>query len=800
MISKSTQDAALYYYKLGFSVMPVGLDKKPFIDWKKYQTVRASEEEIRGWWEQFPKANVGVITGAISGIVVIDVERGGKTNDLPATVISKTGSGGSHHIYKHPGKPVFNSTKKLRELTDIRGDGGFIVAPPSVTDYINKLTGEIEGGAYEWLVGPEDADFVELPQWVLDESNSNDNRQIDWKTLLDSKNPEGIRNTTATQLAGKILYHLPPELWEFSGWATLREWNKNNNEPPLEENELRQVWESIKAREEKQIVKKVEESEQRKTQSGLLLEQIEGDENIVLFHDELKDPYVKLVINGHQEIWRVRGKQFKRWLAKSFWEKHKKTANSDTLNIVLTTIEGKACFDGKEFKLANRITWLDDSLWYDLSDDGWRVVKITTQGWSIVNMSPILFRHYAHQQAQIEPEAGGDAAAVLKFVNIRNDKQKLLFLVYLISCFVPEFPHPVLNIYGSQGSAKSTLSKVVRRLVDPSMVEVSEFPKTAVELLQKLSHHWCIFFDNVSSLPDFVSDTLCRAVTGAGFSKRELYSDDEDVIYTLKRCIGINGINLVAEKPDLLERSILLELDRVPKEERRQEKELFEEFEHERPKILGGIFDVLVKALQIKDSIHLPCLPRMADFAAWGCAIAEAMGYSKKEFLDAYSANIENQNKEVLYESFVASALIAFMEDKGEWKGTPSELLMELKKIASEVHGVNTDKEKGFPKAANILSKRLNQLKSNLAEAGIQFNRSEENHQRVITVQKVGDSTVSTDVLSQENIKMQYSEHDMRHDIEMQPHQEPSLKEGTVYAERDDSNDTNDTIQRLLDS
>src|SRR3989344_8457482 len=114
-----------------------------------------------------------------------------------------------------------------------------------------------------------------------------------------------------------------------------------------------------------------------------------------------------------------------------------------------------------------------------------------------------------------------------------------------------------------------------------------------------MAHHACIFFDNVSHLSDHISDALCKAVTGDGFSKRELYSDEDDIIFSFRRCLGINGINIAARNPDLLERSILFELERVSPERRKQEHEILGEFEKERPRIVGSIFDAVVKAMQI---------------------------------------------------------------------------------------------------------------------------------------------------------------------------------------------------------
>ena len=231
-------EAALKYRELGFSVIPVGKDKKPLIDWKRYQTEPATEEEIRAWATQYPDMNIAAITGAVSGIVVVDIEKGGSTAKFPATVCSKTGGEGWHLFYKHPGRTIPNSARKIAELTDVRGDGGYVVLPPSL---------HASGNRYEWSVAPEDSSFEEMPYWVSDEKSSEYSAK-DWAGILNSTIPEGSRNMSAAQVAGKLLHHLPPEAWSL-GWFTLRAWNEEFAKPPLPRDELRRVWLSISKRE-----------------------------------------------------------------------------------------------------------------------------------------------------------------------------------------------------------------------------------------------------------------------------------------------------------------------------------------------------------------------------------------------------------------------------------------------------------------------------------------------------------------------------------------------------------------------
>jgi hypothetical protein len=282
---------------------------------------------------------------------------------------------------------------------------------------------------------------------------------------------------------------------------------------------------------------------------------------------------------------------------------------------------------------------------------------------------------------------------------------------------------------------------VLRRVIDPSLVEVASLPDNHKELVQAIAHHSFLVFDNVSYISENTSDTLCKAITGSGFVKRELYTDDDDIIYNFKRSIGINGINLVATKPDLLDRALILELERIDESKRRQESEITESLERDVPVILSGVFDTLVKTLNIKPTIKLDNLPRMADFALWGSAIAEALGYKKEEFLEAYKHNMEKQVDAILNENMIAMTIIHLMEERAwqKWEGTASELLHSLTKLA-DFNGVNV-RDKYWPKAPNSLSRSLNILNVTLRSVDIMVKISG-GKKRSVTIEKISKTII----------------------------------------------------------
>jgi hypothetical protein len=461
----------------------------------------------------------------------------------------------------------------------------------------------------------------------------------------------------------------------------------------------------------------------------------------ILFHDQTQQAFARVKVAGHYETLRCQGRAFRRWLVRQMYEAENKVPTGEAIAAALGVLEAKAVFDGTSYHLQNRVASHDGALWYDLADERWRAVQVTPEGWQIEDEPPILFVRHEHQKPQVEPVKGGDLKRLFEYVAISDEGPKLLLMVYLVACFIPDIPHPVPVLHGPQGSGKSTVFRVLRRLIDPSAVEILSFPRDGNELVQKLSHHWAAFFDNVSTLQGWESDALCRAVTGEGFTKRQLYTDDDDVIYAFRRCVGLNGINIAATRPDLLDRSILIGLERIPPEKRRTETHLWTAFEGDRPHILGGIFDALAAAMGILPEVRLSTYPRMADFAEWGVAIARALGYTQEDFLRAYDTNIREQNEEVLQGHPVAAAVRALMEGRDTWGGTPSELLDALSQIAD---GAKIDTRiKGWPRAAHVLTRRLNEVRPNLLDAGI-FITTEHSGSRTITIRKEGGNSVQT--------------------------------------------------------
>lgn len=476
---------------------------------------------------------------------------------------------------------------------------------------------------------------------------------------------------------------------------------------------------------------KPDDKTEKKKQSQLMLSSFDSQQ-VQLLLDENHDVYVKVKVENHFEVYSAYSKDFNLWAQRCYYNEYGATVRDDALRQSVNELVAEAKFGGAPtIKLYNRVARDSDSIWYDLTDKNWRSIEVSKGSWKVVEISPTLFKRYRHQEPQVIPIAGGDLNKIFDYVRI--DNYKLLFLCWLVSCFVPEIPHPVTIVYGEKGAAKSTMCTLIKKLIDPSVMDTLSLRKDERALLVNLQNHYYLPFDNVSSISAETSDTLCRAVTGGAIQQRKLHTDADDYIFNFRRCLTINGINNVVDRADLLDRSIMIEVLRVNEDMRRELQEVLDSFEKDRPIILGAIFDVLAKAKEIYPKVKLDKLPRMADFCRWGYAIAEAIEDGNGNlFLDEYKSNRKKQNEEAINADAVAYLIVDLMQDRGRWEDRVSKLLVELKLLA-ETNGISGN-AKVLPQSPSHLTRRLKAAKSNLESVGIEFSFRDCDRGRIVTL------------------------------------------------------------------
>lgn len=405
-------------------------------------------------------------------------------------------------------------------------------------------------------------------------------------------------------------------------------------------------------------------------------------------------------------------------------ENTEKTLTKDAAGATITYYAAKARRDGEAVELFNRVGEKDGRFYYDLMNN--RVVELSAGSWRIIP-APVMFRAFSHQQPQPDPLPGGDPWRLFDFIRV-PDENRLLVLVAVITCFIPRINHPALAISGPQGSGKSFAQSIVKQIVDPSSMILSMMPRKVEELPLLLSRNHMTGIDNQSSFNGEVADLLCAAITGGVLEKRVLHTDSEMIAVKVPGIITYSAITSVSDRPDLHERTVRIVLDRIPPQERRTEKAIWKEFNAALPSILGGVFDVLAKAMTIHPDIEeqLHELPRMADFATWGYAIAEALGGRGNEFLLAYTGNASMATADLLEHNTFFSAIVQGMErPEGIKPGTFAEVLFELRKIVDPEGEKNNfkalDKDYSFPKSPQGFRGKLERLKIPLEDLGISY-------------------------------------------------------------------------------
>ena len=482
------------------------------------------------------------------------------------------------------------------------------------------------------------------------------------------------------------------------------------------------------------------ELSEKKNKVADALVQLAHIQGIELILDQDSEPHV-IFSDKPMVAFPITSNIFRRWLSGLYYEETNKGFSGSTFEQVAMVLEGKAYHEQNKKILHNRLAKVENTIYYDLGDDK-RVVVINEKGWKVSEESSVLFRRFSHQLPQVVPEAGGQIKKFLDFVNLKSNDDKILVLTYLVAVLIPDIARVILICVGDQGSAKSTLLRLIRSLVDPSRTELLKLRSSSDELSQTASHHYCLYLDNISYMSTEASDSLATFATGIGFSKRKLYSDDEDIIYDIKTAVALDGVNLMASRPDFLDRSLILELKRIPDHLRVEEKIFLDDFNSQKPKILGALFDTLSKVLAEVLRVILDSKPRMADFARYATAASKILGFGTDRFLSAFSTNVKRQNQAAVESSPTAQVILEFMRARDEWEGTPSELYEELENLAQE-RKLQIGGTYGFPKSSSWLIRKINEVRTNLLSLGIEAETGDRTEtSKLVKLSKIGQNAV----------------------------------------------------------
>lgn len=466
-----------------------------------------------------------------------------------------------------------------------------------------------------------------------------------------------------------------------------------------------------------------EEEKREKPSGGDILIGLMKENVKLIFTNEVKESYAVFFINDVQQVHPVRSSTFKQFLTGLFYSATGKGLSHETLSQVLGIAESMALFDGVNKKTFLRVGQIVSDIVYDLANDAWQSVVIGADGWE-VQRSPVNMVRAANTMPQAMPERGGSINLLRPYLNTKNDRDFILIAVWLAYCIAaPELPKPILCLHGSKGAGKSTFQRVLRRLVDPAAAELTSMPKHDEGFALQCDRNYLLSFDNLSRLSGSQSDFLCTVSTGGALSKRRLYSDNEETILRFCRPVTMSGINEVAERSDLLDRCILIELERITS--RQSERRFWKRFDTVRGKILGALLDAVSYSMRA-DDVELPELVRMADFNEIGVKLAVGLGFTEEEFLSALHGNAETTVDMALKVHPLAICICELMESEGSFDGSSSELHKKLNNIAYKLR-----LGKVFPKSAASLSRTLRTLITDLRSAGIDVEECRDRHKNL---------------------------------------------------------------------
>lgn len=747
--------AARRYLGRGWRSIPIPFrSKAPLM--QGWQKLRLEESDLPLRFGSGP-SNLGVLLGEPSGwLIDIDLDHlrcvALADHYLPPTpaVFGRPGKPRSHRIYRVSG-PVATTkhrSKSAGMLVELRSTGAQTVFPPSVHESGEAIMWDDEE-AEPALVDPEEllAAVKHLAEAVKVELGERPApKQARCQKPNDSPEtgrPDGEGGPETSDRAGRCLQAVlrinmvdqqdgssrlfaaacrcvEHDLAEEQAIAVIREYASQRPFPVEWSDD--QILQRIRDAEPKcargsaNTAAEDESPEgERETQSAILVRLAESAE---LFHHD-EEAFASVRIAGHRETHRLKSKAFRSWLMRKFYESTRRVPNSQALQDALGMLYGQAMFDGPSHPIAVRMAELEGAYWIDLGDDDWRAVRINASGWQIVasDAVPVRFVRRKAMRALPIPVAGGSVNELRRFINVRDETDWVLLLGWLVAALRPSGPFPILLIIGEPGTAKSTMSRLLRALIDPNKAPLRSEPKDDRDLMIAASNSWLVVFDNLSTLPVWLSNAICRMATGGGFSTRELYTDDGEIVFDVMRPVVLNGVEGVTSRPDLPDRAVTLTLQPIPESQRRTEKELWIEFEQAQPRIFGALLSAMSVAMRGERSVKLPCIPRMADFAVWVTAAEPGLELPEGSFLRAYQNDRATSHQTILDGSLVGRAIIGLVASAGTWRGTPSELLAELN--SERRSNEPTRRASEWPKNARKLAGDLRYLAPSLRATGI---------------------------------------------------------------------------------
>lgn len=362
----------------------------------------------------------------------------------------------------------------------------------------------------------------------------------------------------------------------------------------------------------------------------------------------------------------------------------------------------------------------DGRIVVDLGTADGRAVVVSAGRWEVVDRAPVLFRRSGAMAPMPVPVRTPDGLARFHSMLNMDESAFRQMAAWMAAAWLPDIPHPILTCKGEQGTGKSMTAQMAINLIDPSPAARRSQPRDEKAWSRQAFTSWALCLDNISTIPRWLSDTLCKAVTGDGVVDRALFTDDDVVVLSYRRVLAMTTIDAGALAGDLAERVLMVELQLIDGNRRRSEEELDAAFAEARPAVLGGLLDLLAGVLEVLPSVRLDSMPRMADFARVLAAVDQVTGW---QTLTDYLAASSNVASDALEGDLFGSAVADLVTQAGAWTGTAAQLLEQVQ----PPYGA---RPVDWPKDATRASGRVKRLAPLLRSVGIKVDDTQRSRDR----------------------------------------------------------------------
>jgi len=443
--------------------------------------------------------------------------------------------------------------------------------------------------------------------------------------------------------------------------------------------------------------------------------------------------FAQVPVGDRLEIYGLKSAGLRDWLIDGYVVDQPEPPSEWAIRRVVGMLEARARFNAgipEVFVRTGRDGDGERSAYFlDLGDPSGKAIEIRDRGWSVVDRPDIPFRRPAGLLPLPVPSRDGSIDLLRPFVNLTESDFRLM-VTWLTAVLRPVGPYPILVLNGEQATAKSTLVKVLRLLIDPHACTALNVPTSTRNLMATAINGWLLAYDNISEIPRWLSDALCQLVFGGAISGRALFTNDDRSFIYAQRPVLLSGIEEFVRGGDLKDRCIFLHLPPIPRAQRRGEDEFWRAFHTDRPRILGSVLDAIVGGLRELPSVHLADLPRMADYAKWGEAVGRGLGWEPGTFISAYNRNLKDATVTALLDSPLGNALLRVARRTPGLSGPPSTLHAEL----TELVGKKVARSAGWPKTIEKFGNELRRLAPQLRLHGVNVHYARRHGGRIITL------------------------------------------------------------------